>query len=397
MNINYARWKNFCEIHSKELVPFFNAYEVRRRKIAPWILLCDILFYTLLILFITVAILGSSARLNHDPTYIFPCFFSMFIFHWIAKTRKKSFKKFLKENCMEKVLKAFGNIRYQSCDHSLADVADLVGTAINQRFENLESYIEFKDKYIFNISKDDLVNSKLFETYNKREDDDLFNGNYNGVDFRVLETNLQHESRSGKSRSCKLVFQGVIATFSANKRFTGQTIISTKGDSTGMLAPLWQILIIIIPFFVIGILCFIFDGPQNSLSWACTLMPILTMSIFIFSKKKEKLTKVELEDPVLRKHFDVHSTDQVEARYLLTPAFIQRFTNLKTAFGTKKIKCSFFENKIMFAISSSKDLFEIGHLYKSLHDPKSIYTLYNEISAIEGMIDHFKLDEKTGL
>ena len=51
----------------------------------------------------------------------------------------------------------------------------------------------------------------------------------------------------------------------------------------------------------------------------------------------------------------------------------------------------------MFAIRNRKDLFEIGHIYKSLHDPKMLYTLYNELAAIQAMIKHFKFNEKTGL
>ena len=51
----------------------------------------------------------------------------------------------------------------------------------------------------------------------------------------------------------------------------------------------------------------------------------------------------------------------------------------------------------MFAISTDKDVFEIGSLNKSLEDPESINEFYNELSSILDMIEYFKLDEKIGL
>lgn len=56
-----------------------------------------------------------------------------------------------------------------------------------------------------------------------------------------------------------------------------------------------------------------------------------------------------------------------------------------------------FEDNIMFAISTNKDLFELGSLYKSLKSKISIEEFYNEIHSIQEMINHLKLDEKLGL
>ncbi|MBR1460374.1 DUF3137 domain-containing protein, partial [bacterium] len=63
----------------------------------------------------------------------------------------------------------------------------------------------------------------------------------------------------------------------------------------------------------------------------------------------------------------------------------------------KKIKCSFIGDKIVFAISTNKDLFEIGHLFTPMKSSKQIEKLYNEIVSIIEMIDYFKLNERTGL
>ena len=51
----------------------------------------------------------------------------------------------------------------------------------------------------------------------------------------------------------------------------------------------------------------------------------------------------------------------------------------------------------MVLISTDKDLFETGTLFQSLNDPEFIVDFYDEAATVFGMIDYFKLDEKTGL
>ena len=110
------------------------------------------------------------------------------------------------------------------------------------------------------------------------------------------------------------------------------------------------------------------------------------------------MSNMQLEDPEFNKKYDAYTQDQVEGRYLITPTFMERFKNLHTSFGTNKAKCAFFDNKIMFALSTKKNLFELaGGIFSSLKNPKQTKIFYEEISAIYDLIDYFKLDEKTGL
>ena len=134
------------------------------------------------------------------------------------------------------------------------------------------------------------------------------------------------------------------------------------------------------------------------------LLPILAAFLgcsiairFLAGKNYDFLDEVKLEDPKFAKRFNVYSSDQVEARYLVTPSFMERFQNLNTAFGAKKAKCSFYDDKIMFAISTNKNLFEVGSIWRSLEDPKTLNQLFDELYSIYSMIDYFKLDQKIGL
>ena len=87
----------------------------------------------------------------------------------------------------------------------------------------------------------------------------------------------------------------------------------------------------------------------------------------------------------------VDSDDYVE------PKMFERLYNNLLESNADISVCSFFEDKVMFAISTSKDLFEIGNLFTPLENPEKILDFYKQITAIPEMIDYFKLDEKTGL
>lgn len=108
------------------------------------------------------------------------------------------------------------------------------------------------------------------------------------------------------------------------------------------------------------------------------------------------LKPVILEDSKFNKKYDVYSEDQIEARYLITPSFMERFKKLKTAFGTNKIKCSFFDNNFMIAISTNENLFELGNLFTPVNF-STAHKFYKQLTSIYLMINYFKLNERTGL
>lgn len=72
-----------------------------------------------------------------------------------------------------------------------------------------------------------------------------------------------------------------------------------------------------------------------------------------------KKSRVKLEDPDFERRFDVYCSDQVEARYILSPSMMQRMRELDDRFG-KKLQFSFNNSKILIAISDSRNYFETG-------------------------------------
>lgn len=196
------------------------------------------------------------------------------------------------------------------------------------------------------ISEDDIIDSKIFPLAKEstKTYDDAFLGKYRGVEISISECNLNANKRN--------VFSGAIIRIRMNKDFEGITVIRPKKEIE------------------------VKD---------------------VKDLKKLRYNKVELEDIEFNKTYDVYSTDQVEARYLLTTAFMERFKNINMAFDTKVAYCSFYGKYVYIAPYCKKDLFSICSLIKNVDDEKQFVKLFNEFTSILALVDHFKLDKKLGL
>jgi hypothetical protein len=118
----------------------------------------------------------------------------------------------------------------------------------------------------------------------------------------------------------------------------------------------------------------------------------------IFHKSPiQGLKHTVLEDIEFEKRFDVFTNDEVDARYLITPTFMERLKAMKTAFKADKIQCAFYGNLLLVALSTSKDLFSLCSLVKPMDDAQQYFQMYEEMVSIVKLIDHFKLDQKIGL
>lgn len=298
--------------------------------------------------------------------------FSSMLIGYLSFLTIRNFKRYIKANFMSKFLKCFKDIRRISDENSAQ---------------------------IFSIKE--LAASNLFSTFNTIKVDDAFKGNYNGVDYKIAEIKLIQEG----SKNSTTAFKGVILSVPSNKTIKANTIIATKRDMnirnypTGIIAS-----IIYVPLLICLWYWGLKDGRIFSdigffmeLILGTILTPII---IYNFIESRKSMQNVNLESINFDKRFNVFSKDQVEARYLLTPTFIEKFTRFYTAFGTNKAKCSFYKDhtgndRIMFAISTWKDLFEPGNLFTPVNEPK--YLFLSDFTSIFNMIEFFKLDEKTKL
>lgn len=195
------------------------------------------------------------------------------------------------------------------------------------------------------IGFQELKISKLFPNFEEMKSDDAFVGSYKNVPIRILETSLTYETRDSEGRrQTHVEFKGVLIALDIPKKFTGHTIVKKRS------------LINTAPY-----------------------------------------SEVKLEDPDFSKKFYVSSNDQVESRYLLTTAFMERYKNIQKAFNSDNICCSFINNSLLLGVSVNKDLFSLGSLVTPLTDTKQFTVFMNEIISIFELIEDLKLYQNTGL
>ena len=104
---------------------------------------------------------------------------------------------------------------------------------------------------------------------------------------------------------------------------------------------------------------------------------------------------IRLEDPTFENKFEVFSTDQIEARYLLTPSFMENILNLNAVFGGTQMQCSFLEKKFFLMIESNADYFEPGSIFTSLNFNDHIKPLFDEVRFLLKIITTLKLNQNT--
>ncbi|MBS0411045.1 MAG: DUF3137 domain-containing protein [Proteobacteria bacterium] len=98
------------------------------------------------------------------------------------------------------------------------------------------------------------------------------------------------------------------------------------------------------------------------------------------------LSKVGLEDPHFEKIFEVFGSDQVEARAILTPGFMQQLVDLEASFSGNHIRCAFTDGDLMIAIEAP-DRFEIGGMFSTLVDRSRVESIAHDIGAVFRLID----------
>jgi hypothetical protein len=100
---------------------------------------------------------------------------------------------------------------------------------------------------------------------------------------------------------------------------------------------------------------------------------------------------VKLEDPRFTNQFNVSSTDQVEARYILTPKFMERLTELKSKLGNFDL--SFTNSRVNIAINLSYNAFE-PDVRRPFTDFSQLTAALSALFLIIGIIDDLDLNTR---
>lgn len=186
---------------------------------------------------------------------------------------------------------------------------------------------------------------EIFPGFNRQENEDMITGEYKGVKVSMHETTLKQKG----NKSTHTVFKGLVLDLELKKNFTGKTLLCKDAGSIGN---------------------------------------------FFTGKDFKGLKRVELEDPQFESLFQVFSSDQVEARYVLTTAFMERLltlARLRSPNATPSVQCVFEQSHLVISLPSQSNLFEPGKISETALKVDDIHSFLAEIKGVFDLVDVLKL------
>ena len=189
----------------------------------------------------------------------------------------------------------------------------------------------------------------LLPSYNRDTCSDHVSGQVEDVPFELIEANLVHRSRNRKNETTDTtVFYGLLTRFDFPKPFKARTLVLADRGAI---------------FSVLG---------------------------GLFGSD----ARVRLEDPRFEDAFEVYSPDQVEARYLLTPVFMERLLSLKA-----RVDCplcaAFDQGQLWLAIDGRREYFPTFSIWRDLRGTDQLQKLLHDIDLISDTVRLLRLDTKT--
>lgn len=225
--------------------------------------------------------------------------------------------------CFSKSGNAFSNYRH-------AFKQKIISAALKSIDEGME--LDYEN----GLSENDFIFSQLFTQKPDRytSQDQIF-GTAGKTKFSFSEVHAEYKTetrtKNGTQEHWHTILKGIVFCADFNKYFNGITLVRPKDFGSAIGA------------------------------WISSNIPI-------FSSSDRELIK--LENPDFEKTFVTYSSDQVEARYILTPALMERLCQLNSR-SKYTISLSFIETRLYIAFPLDKDYFE-PPVFRSLLDLRSV-------------------------
>lgn len=200
--------------------------------------------------------------------------------------------------------------------------------------------------------------SKLFtKKHDRYKGDDLVVGAIEKTDFRISELHTEYkvttiDSKGRRKTTWHTIFRGLFVHMDFNKEIKGETLVlpDTAEKLFGRFGRKLQ-------------------------SWGSGSRELVTM-----------------EDVAFEKLFVVYGTDQIEARYILTPAMMQAMIKIVEAYG-KEVYFSFIGSRVYFAIMIYRDLFE-PRIFSSGVRFEDLERMNRNFGLIETLIHQMNLNTR---
>lgn len=194
--------------------------------------------------------------------------------------------------------------------------------------------------------------------YDRSEAEDQVAGRVGATDFQITEiaTYRRETSRNSKGSTQTRwipIYRGLLFQAAFNKNFTAHTTVKT-------------------------------DRAERHLGDLARGLQRLSGA---FSKGK----LVELENPDFEAQFKVESTDPIEARYILTPTFMERLLSLRAKSGIG-MEFSFLGAQVIVSIPRTQPFLELGYSFKDL--TQSVNSLSRDLLGVLELIELLDLNNR---
>lgn len=110
------------------------------------------------------------------------------------------------------------------------------------------------------------------------------------------------------------------------------------------------------------------------------------------SGRETSANLVKLEDPDFERAFVVHSTDQIESRYILTPALMRRILDFQTE-SKIAVSIAFANSNIFIAMHDAKTRLE-PILFISLLKPETVKGIWSNLDFMTGIVNELDLNTR---
>ncbi len=204
------------------------------------------------------------------------------------------------------------------------------------------------------ISKSKYDHSKIFlSNPDIYSGEDLVSGKIDKTQVEFCELHTQDRQTDSKGRTTYVtIFKGVFFIADFNKHFNGQTYVLS-------------------------------DFGERYLGFFGKLMQNISVG---------RPDVVRLENPDFEKLFVVYSSDPVEARYILSPSFMERLLEYRKKLNSS-IQFSFIDSNIFMAVPMRKNLFEPS-LRRTVMNFDDVKSYYEQIIFCTGIVDELNLNTR---
>ncbi|MCS7065948.1 MAG: DUF3137 domain-containing protein [Fimbriimonadales bacterium] len=216
------------------------------------------------------------------------------------------------------------------------------------------------------ISEEEFRSSLLFQRDPDRyRGEDLIEGRVGQTALRLSELHAEYktehyDSKGNRRTTWHTLFRGLFIVADFNKHFHGITLV--------------------LP-----------DVEQNLLGWFGQMLQGLSAKLGM-----QPGELVKLEDPEFERAFKVYSTDQIEARYILTPSLMERILRFRQL-TKSEIRLAFIASRLYVAIPTTHDHFEAPSLFAPVGEllkPETIGKYLHELRFALAVVDELNLNTR---